>query len=77
MVYAFGLVFMYAEFGNQISSQFDKIFDGFFEFDWYTFPLEIQQLMSTIIITAQKPMELRALGGTPSSRMTFKAVIFI
>lgn len=68
---------MYCEAGNQISSQFGEITIGFHELDWYTFPEEIQRMLPTIFIVSQEPQQLIAYGGAPSSRNTFKRVIFI
>lgn len=76
-IYAFGLILVYCEVGNQISSQFDEISIGFHELDWYTFPEEIQRMLPTISIVSQQPQQLIAYGGAPSSRDTFKRVIFI
>lgn len=69
-----GVLFIYTEAGEQISTQMDEISDTVNELDWYTFPLQAQRMMPIIILTTQHPPVLAAYGGILCTRETFKKV---
>lgn len=74
--YAFGLVFMFCEFGEQIKRRSDEINDAICDLDWNTFPLHVQRMMPVILLSVQNPVELTAYGGVRCARLTFKAASF-
>lgn len=63
---SFGLVFVNCELGEQLKSRFD----------WNTFPLHIQRMIPMILLSVQNPVVLKAYGGVPCSRLTFKTASF-
>lgn len=71
---AFGVVFIFCEFGERISVLSEEINDTICELDWYSFPLHMQRMMPMILLSTQRPITLTAYGGIGCNRTTFKKV---
>lgn len=65
---------MLCESGERVTSRMNEI-DLYEEFDWYTFPHKVQQLLPTTIINMKKTLAIEAFGNIPCTRETFKKVI--
>lgn len=74
MLWVLAVVFSVFEFGEQMGGTVDEINDMYEQFHWYLFPKEVQQILTTLIIFAQKPMEIRIIGSITCGRITFKNV---
>lgn len=51
--YAFLMIYLYCECGEQISNRFDEVADSFYQMNWYSFPIKMQKMIPTILIAAQ------------------------
>lgn len=74
LCYAFGLLFMYCEMGEQISGAFGEIEDEMYEMDWHLYPIKTQKIMLIILINAQQPVEFMGFGNFPANRETMQRV---
>lgn len=74
MFWSFAVIFGVCEFGEKLSEAFGGIAYVYDQFTWYLFPYVIQHGLSTLIIFAQKPIELRVFGNISCGRITFKNV---
>ena len=74
--YAFGMAFVVCEFGQRLTDAFNEINDSIETFDWYLFPLELQQMLSIILMVTQQPVELKCFGSISSARENSKKVRF-
>lgn len=79
MFWAFSIIFGICDFGERLSGTFDEINDVCDMFTWYLFPCDVQHMLKTLIIIAQKRVELYAFGSISCGRVTLKNVseIFI
>lgn len=76
IMYAFAELFVFCEFGEQISIRFEDLNNEICKFDWYLLPIEMQQTMQIIIMTTQQPVQLVGFGNIVCCRQTFKRVTF-
>lgn len=74
-MYSFGLICIYCELCERIRYGFKEISNAIYNLDWYTYPLEVQRMLPTIVNYAQQSVELEAFGNIPFTRDTFKRVI--
>lgn len=73
--YAFGVIFSICELGQRLTDAFDVLADTIGNFDWYLFPIEIQDILPTLLMAAQQPVVLECFGSISSIRETFKQLI--
>lgn len=71
---SFVLVFVTCEIIGRITNEFEEVNDIMDQYEWYLFPLEIQKMLSMILIHAQQSVEIHCFGSTPCDRETFKKV---
>lgn len=74
MFWSFAAIFGVYEFGERLSESFDEINDVYDQSTWYAFPCNVQNMLTILLLVAQKPVELRVFGSTSCSRITFKNV---
>lgn len=74
MFWSFAIIFGVCEFGEKLSESFGGIAYVYDKFTWYSFPYDVQHKLPTLIIFAQKPIELRVFGSISCGRITFKNV---
>lgn len=72
--YAFGLVYVGSEVGEQLSGSFDKISNVIDQFNWYLLPIGVQKMLPTIILTTKQPVVFKCFGGILCNRDVFKKV---
>lgn len=70
----FGLAFMTCDIGQRLFDTFGKIEYEFGQMDWYLFPIEIQRMLSNLLIGVQMPMLVGCFGIAEGSREQFKKV---
>ena len=70
-------IFIFCHFGERASGESSEMGDEIYQrIDWYTFPLDIQRMIPTILIGAQEPVILRGFGNVTCTRDAFKKVKF-
>lgn len=74
MLYSFGLICVYCEMCEEITSGFEEVADAIYQLDWYTYPLDIQRMLPLVLNYAQQPVQTIAFGNIPCTRETFKKV---
>lgn len=62
------------EFGERLCSTFEEINDMYHQFAWYRFPCKAKRMLITLLMIAQKPVELRVFGSISCGRVTLKSV---
>lgn len=72
--WSFAIIFGVCEFGEKLSEAFEQINDVYDQFAWYLLPFDVQHMLSTLIMIAQKPIELRVFGSISCTRITFRKV---
>lgn len=75
--YAFGFVCTGCEIVEKLSGLFNRIGDVINQFSWYLLPIEIKQMLPTIILTTQCPVVLKCFGSISCLRDAFKKVNLI
>lgn len=76
MFWSFVQVFMFCDFGENVTGGFEELNDAILENDWYTFPIGIQRMFPIIMISIQKTVILHGFGNIPCTREAFKKVSF-
>lgn len=74
--WAFVIIYGACCFGQRVSNAFDEIRYEIEQISWYYLPSSIQQMLPTIIIVAQKSVDLRVFGSISCDLVTFKQVSF-
>ena len=77
IAYAFGILMICCEMGQQINLAYDECSEMIDQFDWYLCTYNIQRLLPTIINFAQQPVDIKCFGSTTLDRDTFKYVSLI
>lgn len=72
--YSFCVVFVSCEMGERLINEYEDIEFVICQLDWYLLPLEIQQMLTTIIINAQHPVTIECFGSTNVNRESFMQV---
>lgn len=73
---SFGILFVACELPGRLSDRFDAINSQINKFNWYLFPLKMQQILPVVMIYAQQPVYLECFGSIPCDRETFKRVSY-
>lgn len=71
---AFGLLFFICEIGQRYTSACDGVNDVANQFNWYSFPVKVQQMAPIIILITQQPIAIECFGSVMCLRDTFKKV---
>lgn len=74
MLLAFAIIFGVCDFGERFSAAFESLNSVYNQFAWHLFPLDVQRMLSILMIVAQKPTKLRAFGSISCGRITFQNV---
>lgn len=70
----FGFVFAACEIGQRLTDTIYEIVHELEQLHWYLFPIEVQRMLPTIMMNAQKPVIMGCFGIAASSRDQFKKV---
>lgn len=68
------LAFVACEVGDRVSSNLWEINDATDEFDWYSYPIDIQRILPMILMSVQKPVDIECFGSFKTNRESFKKV---
>lgn len=74
MIYAFGQIWIFCEFGESMSNRFSKVDNMIYFCNWYAFPKEIQRMLPIIMVSAQAPITLTGYSNLSCLRDSFKKV---
>lgn len=74
VIYAFGMMMIVCELGQGINSTFDECIDIIDQFEWYSFPIDIQRMLPLFLNFAKEPIEIKCFGTVTCDRETFKCV---
>ena len=74
LVWGFGLVFISCELAGRMSYEFHDFAFLIGQFNWYSFPNEVQKILPFIIINAQREIGFECFGSHMCNRETFKKV---
>lgn len=55
-------------------SAFDDVNDAMGRVHWMLYPIEVQRLLSIVMLFIQQPIELKVFGSITCSRESFKKV---
>lgn len=82
LLYAFTLIFwaiipifVFCELGINVTDRFNRIPDQIYDSEWYTFPMDIQRILPTVMVAAQQPLVLQGFANLKCTRESFKKVI--
>lgn len=73
-IWAFGLVFIACELAGGMANGLDEIDEMIGQFNWYSFPIELQQQLPFVILNAQQEFGFVCFGSALCNRETFKKV---
>lgn len=75
MFWAFIFIGIFCEIGQQfVAEQFELFNDVLVQSNWYLFPIDVQQMVSVLMVNAQQPMYIRGFGNVICAREAFKSV---
>lgn len=72
--YSICVLFATCELDERLSIAYDQMDAEIAQFDWYLFPIEVQQLLPIVIMNAQQPIVLACFGSISVNRETLKKV---
>lgn len=75
--YAFGLVLISCELGQQMTDAFESCNTVLCELEWYLFPVGIRKMLPPILLIAQVPVRLECFGSNACTRESFKKVCIV
>lgn len=70
----FVMVFVSCEMGQQLTNIFEDIAIKFEQLNWYSYPMEFQRVLPTILIGAQELIIITCFGIFDGSREQLKRV---
>lgn len=74
LFWAFSLVFICCELAGRVGNEFVDVNYLIDQFNWYLFPLKVQQLLPILMINAQEEVGFECFGSLLCNRETFKKV---
>lgn len=74
--WSFVIIYGVCEFGQEVSNAFDDIRYEISQLQWYRLSTHIQQVLPTILIVAQKSVDIHVFGSIACDYVTFKQVSF-
>lgn len=72
--WSYVFIFIYCEFGQRVNAAFAKLNDVLGQFDWYSYPKNIQRMLPMIIGGIQQPVNIQGYGDFPCNRLAFQNV---
>lgn len=74
LFWPFAVVFIFCEFGEKVSTQFQYFNDELCKCDWYLLPIEMQRILLTVMTNSQQPIFIQGYGNTLCIRYSFNKV---
>lgn len=72
--WAFGVIFFYCEIGERVTTAFEEFNDELGSCDWYSFPIDLQRTLSTVMMYTQKHAIIHGYANTPCTRFALSKV---
>lgn len=72
--WSFAFVLFFCELGQRVTNAFEEVHDTIAEFQWYAFPLKIQQLLPVMLNVTKQQVHIESFGNCLCIRETFKRV---
>lgn len=72
--WSFIAIFGICEYGERLRETFNEISDAYNQLAFYLYPCDVQHMLTTLLMVAQKPVELEVFGSIVCGRITFKNV---
>lgn len=73
-LYSFGFLCIVCEIGQNGCDAVNAFDISIGQIDWYSYPIEMQEMLPTIINMAQKPVEFKWFGSMAVDRETVKKI---
>lgn len=74
MCVSFFAIFSFCEFGEMINTQFEQFDVELCQCDWYSFSIDMQQMLVAFMTCTQQPAIIHGFANTECTRSTFKRV---
>lgn len=74
ILYAYGILSVYCEIGEQLGTKFDELGDALYQCEFEALPIDVQRTIPIILSFMQNSPALAAYGNLKCSRETFKRV---
>lgn len=75
--FSFIINLIFCESGQMVGIQFEMFNDALNQCNWWSFPVEMQQMLIVVMANSQYLTLIRGYGNVLCTRETFKKVIFI
>lgn len=72
--WSFAAMFLLCEYGQMVTTRFEKIDELVYQMDWHSFPDEIQRMLPTLINNTQQPIIISGFANVEYTRETFDSV---
>lgn len=72
--WSFATIFFFCENAERVTGRFEEIDDSICQSDWYSYPIELQRMIITVMMGTQKPVIVRGFGNLLFTRQSFKQV---
>lgn len=76
ILWTFATIFLYCEFGDNVSSRFSEINDAVYTCDWHLFKFECQKILPIVLVAAQERVVIKGFGNIGFTRDKFQKVFF-
>lgn len=70
-------LFVYCEFGERVTHQFNQFNEQFCDCRWYSLPMEMQRIYSIVLVGVQQSVIIEGYSNTVCTRDAFKKVILM
>lgn len=74
LCWSFILLFLFCEFGEQLTSEFNMFDEALCQSNWYSFPVYVQKLLLILMPNTQEPMLMQSYGNLVCARASFEKV---
>ena len=70
-------LFIYCEFGEQVTYEFNMFHEKLCHCRWYSFPIELQRMFLITLSGTEEPAVIQGFASTTCTRDAFKQVILL
>ena len=72
LFWAFVIIFLACECGQNVTMEFEMFNDALYQCKWYFLPIELQRMLVTVLVGAQHPTHMQGYGNIECTRDSFK-----
>lgn len=73
--WSLAIMFVICELGQRLTLKFEQFSDALYQCDWYSFPIEMQEMYVIMLMNAQQPVIIKGFANTLCARESFVKVI--